>query len=76
MIDGRIFAMLTRDRLVVKLPQKRVDELVAMGMGERFDANRGVPMKQGLVVDRAHEADWTTLASCSVDNRMAASVLD
>src|SRR5579864_3595007 len=43
---GRIFAMLSRDRLVVKLPSERVDSLVANGWGERFDANRGIPMKE------------------------------
>jgi hypothetical protein len=48
--DGKIFAMLTRGRLVVKLPSRRVDALVAEGSGERFDANRGPPMKQWLAL--------------------------
>lgn len=61
-VEGRIFAMLTRDRLVVKLPKGRVDALVATGWGVRFDANRGRPMKEWLSVDPHHEDDWTTLA--------------
>ena len=59
---GRIFAMLPRGRLVVKLPQARVDALVGDGWGARFDANRARPMKQWFVVDPAHEDDWLALA--------------
>lgn len=62
-VEGRIFAMLSRDRLVVKLPKARVDELVAAGYGERFDANKGRPMKEWLAIDPAHEGDWDELAS-------------
>ena len=61
-IEGRIFAMLTRGRLVVKLPRVRVDALVKKGWGVRFDANRGVEMKEWLSVDPSHEAEWTGLA--------------
>jgi TfoX/Sxy family transcriptional regulator of competence genes len=62
-VEGHIFAMLPHDRLVVKLPTARVDELVAAGYGARFDANKGRPMKQWLAIDPAHEGDWDKLAS-------------
>jgi TfoX/Sxy family transcriptional regulator of competence genes len=58
----KIFAMLVRDRLVVKLPRKRVDELVAEGSGERFDANRGKPMKEWFALDDEADLNWSTLA--------------
>src|SRR5512144_2299630 len=50
-VENRIFAMLAQDRLVVKLPAARVDVLVAAGEGVRFDANKGVPMKEWFSVD-------------------------
>jgi hypothetical protein len=64
-VNGRIFAMLVRGRLVVKLPRARVDELVKARRGSRFDPRRdGRLMKEWIVlkgeslpwVDIAHEA--------------------
>ena len=49
--------MVTRGRLVVKLGRPRVDELVAGGLGERFDTGRGRVMKEwfALTADRPWE---------------------
>lgn len=60
--QGRIFAMLVRQRLVVKLPRARVDALVGAGAGERFDANKGTPMKEWLALDPATDLPWPDLA--------------
>jgi hypothetical protein len=59
---NKIFAMLVRGRLVVKLPKGRVDALIAAGQGVRFDANKGTPMKEWLSLDPQSELDWTALA--------------
>lgn len=61
-VDGRIFAMFVRDGLVVKLPKSRVDELIEVGEGVRFDANKGTPMKEWLSLDPASSLDWSALA--------------
>jgi len=61
-IQNKIFAMLVRGRLVVKLPRARVDELVAAGEGDRFDANKGTPMKEWLSLDPGSALDWSPIA--------------
>jgi hypothetical protein len=55
--------MLAQERLVVKLPAARVDVLVAAGEGVRFDANKGVPMREWLSVDPDSALSWQELAS-------------
>ena len=60
---GRLFAMLVRGRLVVKLPRRRVDALVASGDGVRFDPRGdGRLMKEWLSLGPASEAEWLELA--------------
>jgi hypothetical protein len=62
-VDNRIFAMFVRERLVLKLPRKRVDALVAQGDGERFDPGHGRLLKEWLALDPRSEQDWEALAS-------------
>lgn len=61
-VRGRIFVMLVRGRLVLKLPQARVDELVEAGDGMRFDANKGTPMAEWLSLDPDSQLGWEPLA--------------
>jgi hypothetical protein len=61
-VGGKIFAMLAHERLVVKLPAARVDEWVGAGEGVRFDANKGVPMKQWLSLDPESRLSWPELS--------------
>ncbi len=61
-VQNKIFAMLAGGRLVVKLPRTRVDALVAAGEGVRFDANRGVPMKEWFSLDPTSGLTWLPLA--------------
>jgi hypothetical protein len=64
---GKIFAMLVRGRLVVKLPAGRVDTLVAAGEGVHFDANKGTPMREWLSLDPGSGQDWLALAREALD---------
>ena len=65
--QGKIFAMLVRGRLVLKVPAARVDALVADGDGVRFDANKGTPMKEWLSLDPGSELAWVPLARAALD---------
>jgi hypothetical protein len=65
--QNRIFVMLVRGRLVLKLPAPRVDELTEAGHGVRFDANRGTPMKEWLSLDPESDLPWLPLAREAVD---------
>jgi len=65
--QGKIFAMLVRGRLVVKLPAGRVAELVEADHGEWFDANKGTPMKEWLSLDPESDQSWLALAREALD---------
>lgn len=62
-IHNKIFTMLVRGRLVVKLPKARVDALITSGDGQRYDPRQdGRLMKEWLVLEPASNQDWLTLA--------------
>jgi hypothetical protein len=58
----KIFVMFVRGRLVLKLPESRVDELVAADEGVRFDANKGTPMREWFSLDPESGLPWLPLA--------------
>ena len=61
-VDGKIFAMLSsKGAFVIKLPKNRVDALVTLGTGARFELGRNRVMKEWLVIDSA-AADWLSFA--------------
>ena len=70
--QGKIFVMLVRGRLVLKLPAQRVEELVAAGEGVHFDANKGTPMKEWLSLDPDSDQAWLPLAHEALDFARAA----
>jgi hypothetical protein len=62
-VSSKIFAMLSRGELVLKLPRQRVDHIVAAGHGTRFDPRRnGRVMKEWVSVSDARLDGWPELA--------------
>ena len=57
-VDASIFAMVTRDHLVVKLPRTRVFELIAAGTGAPFTGGKTAPMKEWLIVTTNQPSTW------------------
>jgi hypothetical protein len=63
-VKGKIFALFSsRGEFVVKLPLRRVDELIAAGKGGRFDPGHGRLMKEWLAVRSNSPEDWMRLAN-------------
>jgi hypothetical protein len=62
-VNGKIFAMfgIGRGQFVVKLPRRRVDDLVNAGKGERFDPGHGRLMKEWIAFTVGKEK-WVDLA--------------
>lgn len=60
-VNGKIFAMVARERLVVKLPKERVSAMVESGDGQFFDPGHGRLMKQWVVV-LGESCSWIDLA--------------
>lgn len=71
--ENRIFAMLVRGCLVVKLPAPRVDALVAAGEGDHFDANKGIPMREWLSLAPESRLPWLALGQEALDFARARS---
>jgi hypothetical protein len=61
-IDGKIFASLTGGRLLLKLPEARVDSLVKLKKGLRFSTGVGRVKKEWVTVGPTTEKEWSALA--------------
>jgi TfoX/Sxy family transcriptional regulator of competence genes len=61
-VGGKIFAMLVRGDLVVKLPRERVAALVDAGLGEQFDPRQDGRLMMEWVVIAGDEPPWVDVA--------------
>jgi hypothetical protein len=61
---GKMFAFLHRkERLVVKLPEARVSELVAAGRGDRYDPGDGRLQREWFELSSTDADEWVSLAT-------------
>jgi|SRR3990170_2857949 len=58
---GKVFAFMWKQRLVIKLPQARVDQLVSAGDATRFDPGHGRVSKEWVSVGAASKLNWARL---------------
>ena len=66
-VGGKIFAMLVRGELVVKLPRARVEALVSSGAGRPFDMGAGRVMREWVSVPIDSAADWHAVVTEACD---------
>jgi hypothetical protein len=61
-VNGKIFASLTKGRLLLKLPEVRVDSLIKSKKGLRFSTGVGRVKKEWVTVGPTSEKEWLALA--------------
>jgi hypothetical protein len=67
MADGKLFALLRGEELLLKLPAPTVAHLIVQGEASSFDAGKGRPMKEWATVPSTSRANWTALAREACD---------
>jgi hypothetical protein len=65
-VNGKIFAFLSKDRLVVKVPAAQAGTLVNAGVAEPFTSG-GRTMKEWVAVASSHGDQWRPLMDDAFD---------
>jgi hypothetical protein len=66
-VREKVFAMVVKGELVVKLPTERVERLVSLGSGRRFDPGHGRLMKEWVAIPLGLKASWSRLVGEAKD---------
>ena len=64
---GKVFAMLVKGELVLKLPNDRVQTLLADGYGSPFDPGHGRLMKEWVTIGVTNHSRWHDLAQIAYE---------
>jgi hypothetical protein len=62
-VSAKIYAIYNDDGLILKLPSRRVEELIAAGDGAPWGPGTGKTMKEWVAVSPAAIGDWPTLVT-------------
>ncbi|MBY9021137.1 MAG: hypothetical protein KGD67_08765 [Candidatus Lokiarchaeota archaeon] len=62
-IRKKMFAMLSKENYVVKLPKERVAELLSSGEGLPYDPGNGRIMKEWVIIPEEFSDKWMDYAS-------------
>lgn len=60
-VSGKVFAMLMKKELVVKLPKERVDSLTTSGVGHNLQSGRGRVIKEWVAISPKAARQWRAL---------------
>ena len=58
-----MFAMFNKGNYVVKLPKKRVHDLISSGEGKPYDPGNGRIMKEWVIIPEEQSDKWIEYAS-------------
>lgn len=61
-VNNKVFVMLSKGALVVKLSAARVSELIASGDGKAWDPGHGKAMKEWVAIPATRSTSWIALA--------------
>lgn len=67
-LSGKVFAMLVKGNLVVKLSASEAGDLVDAGVATFFDPGHGRPMRQWVAMPATHAPRWRRLAEQARDH--------
>jgi hypothetical protein len=66
-VNGKIFAMLVRAALIVKVPSDQVDLLITEGVAEPMQMGTKSPMREWVRVPVEHSRRWPRLANDALE---------
>ena len=61
-VNGKIFASLSKGRLLLKLPERVVDLLIESNQGERFTTGVNRAKKEWVTIGASDAATWIALS--------------